>query len=70
MHRVTGCLAFGFLLSAAAQTPLIIDTDMGGGGAQDLDDVVALCVANSLADQGEADLLAVVVDSLPPQACE
>lgn len=45
--------------------PLIIDTDMGGGACHDVDDVVAVCMANALADRGEIELLAVVVDTLP-----
>lgn len=51
----------------AAQVPLILDTDIGGGGCRDVDDVLAICVANALADRNEVNLLAVVQDTLPPQ---
>ena len=44
---------------------LIIDTDIGGGACRDVDDVLAVCMAHALADRGEADILAIVVDSLP-----
>lgn len=46
---------------------LIIDTDIGGGGCRDVDDVAALAVAHALADKGEAELLAVVVNTRPPR---
>ena len=46
---------------------LIIDTDIGGGGCNDVDDVVALCIANALVDTGEAELLAVVQNTAPFQ---
>ena len=39
---------------------LIIDTDIGGGGCRDVDDVGAICLAHALADRGEARLLAIV----------
>lgn len=45
--------------------PLIVDTDMGGGGCNDVDDVVALSMTNALVDTGEVDLLAVVLDTAP-----
>jgi inosine-uridine nucleoside N-ribohydrolase len=48
-------------------TALIIDTDMSGGGCRDVDDTLAVCLANALADSGEAELLAVVHDTLPAQ---
>jgi len=32
--------------SHATPTKLIIDTDIGGGGCNDVDDVVAVCIAN------------------------
>jgi len=44
---------------------LIIDTDIGGGGCNDVDDVVAVAVGNALADNGEAELLAVVLNTAP-----
>ena len=59
---VLPALAVLALTRATAPPPvgLIIDTDIGGGGCQDVDDVVAVCIANALADNGEAALLAVV----------
>ena len=57
------------LLTAAvtAERPvkLIIDTDMGGGGCQDCDDVGTLCMANALADNGEVELLAIMLNTMP-----
>ena len=44
---------------------LIVDTDIGGGGCMDVDDVGALCVAHALADAGEVDFLGVVVNTSP-----
>jgi len=44
---------------------LIIDTDIGGGGCKDVDDVIALGVGNALADNGEAELLAIVLNTAP-----
>eukprot|EP01052_Picozoa_sp_SAG31_P022333 SAG31_NODE_1772_length_7306_cov_3.341335_12_plen_89_part_00 len=56
-----GCfLASASRSDAAANVKLIIDTDIGGGGCKDVDDVIAVCIANALADNGEADLVAVV----------
>jgi inosine-uridine nucleoside N-ribohydrolase len=46
-------------------TKLIIDTDNGGGGCNDVDDVVASSIANALVDNGEAELLAVVLNTAP-----
>lgn len=54
-------------IRATLPTALIIDTDMGGGGCRDVDDTIAVCLANALADNGEAQLLAVVHDTLPAQ---
>ena len=51
--------------AAAAPTKLIIDTDIGGGGCNDVDDVVAVCIAHALMDNGEADLIAVVQNTAP-----
>lgn len=51
----------------ASPVKLIIDTDIGGGGCKDVDDVVAICVANALVDNGEAELLAVVHNTSPLQ---
>jgi inosine-uridine nucleoside N-ribohydrolase len=50
---------------AHAPVKLIIDTDIGGGGCNDVDDVVAVCIANALTDLGEAELLAVVQNTAP-----
>merc|ERR1719356_1526890 len=60
-------LYFRFLaiVSCTAPVPLIIDTDMGGGGCRDVDDVGAVCLANALEDNDEAKLLAVVVNTSP-----
>lgn len=44
---------------------LIIDTDIGGGGCNDVDDVIAVAVGHALADNGEAKLLAVVLNTAP-----
>eukprot|EP00929_Paragymnodinium_shiwhaense_P101727 TRINITY_DN6488_c0_g1_i2.p1 TRINITY_DN6488_c0_g1~~TRINITY_DN6488_c0_g1_i2.p1 ORF type:complete len:345 (+),score=28.16 TRINITY_DN6488_c0_g1_i2:57-1037(+) len=52
----------------AAPVKLIIDTDIGGGGCRDVDDIGALAVAHALADSGEVDLLAVVLNT-NPQPC-
>ena len=54
--------------SSSTPVPLIVDTDIGGGGCQDVDDVAALCMAHALADNGEADLLA-VLQNTSPQPC-
>lgn len=45
--------------AAAGRQKLIVDTDMGF----DVDDVVAVCLANALHMAGEAELLAVVHDT-------
>lgn len=45
--------------------PFILDTDMGGGGCTDVDDVGAVCITNALADNGDLDLLAVVISTSP-----
>ena len=47
----------------APKVPLIIDTDL----AFDVDDVGALCVAHALANNNEAELLAVIHDAGPPE---
>mmetsp|Transcript_24038 Transcript_24038/g.76141 ORF Transcript_24038/g.76141 Transcript_24038/m.76141 type:complete len:193 (-) Transcript_24038:755-1333(-) len=46
--------------TAAAVPGLIVDTDIGGGGCRDVDDVGALGVANALAGSGVVNLLGVV----------
>ena len=53
--------------STAAPVPLIIDTDIGGGGCMDVGDVAAVCMAHALADNGEAELLATVANTSPPK---
>ena len=57
----------GQLAVVATPVPLIVDTDIGGGSCRDVDDVGAICMANALADNGEVDLLAVVVNTRPVQ---
>merc|ERR1711924_301722 len=49
----------------AVPQKLIIDTDIGGGGCMDVDDVAAVALGHALMDTGEAELLAVVVDTIP-----
>jgi len=49
----------------AAPVKLIIDTDIGGGGCNDVDDVVALAVGHALMDRGEAEILAVLLNTAP-----
>ena len=58
------------LVTAIAAEPvkLILDTDMGGGPCKDVDDVGTLCMLNALAEQGEVELLAIMLNTLPP-AC-
>ena len=67
-----GATALLLLLSAAPSlcggaqpVKLIIDTDIGGGGCNDVDDVVAVCIGNALTDNGEAELIAVVQNTAP-----
>ena len=47
---------------------VILDTDMGGGGCQDVDDVGFLSIANAMADNGEVEILAIVLDTLADAA--
>ena len=56
----------------AMPTPVkvILDTDMGGGGCQDCDDVGTLAIANALADSGEVELLAVVLNTRAAEAAK
>lgn len=64
---VTACALLACLWPCP--TPrLIVDSDMGGGACRDLDDVVALCAANALADRKEVELVGVVINSLPTTA--
>ena len=58
--RLSACLALCLLVGptvAAAQVPLIFDTDMGN----DVDDALALAMIHALESRGEARLLAVTV---------
>ena len=48
------------------QVPLIIDTD----ASFDVDDVVAICMAHALMDNGEVDIKAIVHDAGIMAACE
>ena len=52
---------------AQSAVPLIIDTDMGGGGCRDVDDVAAVCMASALVKSGEAELIAVMQNTKPAQ---
>jgi purine nucleosidase len=54
----------GSLISSAAKTPVIFDTDMG----PDYDDVGALAVLNRLADLGEAEILAAGASNYLPNS--
>eukprot|EP01051_Picozoa_sp_SAG22_P010248 SAG22_NODE_910_length_6547_cov_2.044975_2_plen_109_part_00 len=58
-------LCTGAAAKPSVPVKLIIDTDIGGGGCNDVDDVVAVCIANALHDNGEAELLAVVQNTAP-----
>ena len=58
-------LALAAQAAAAAPVKLIFDTDFGGGTCQDVDDVGTLCMLNALMDNGEAELLAIVVNTMP-----
>ena len=53
--------------TAGAPLKLIIDTDIGGGGCKDVDDVLAVAVGNALADNGECELIAVILNTAPAQ---
>ena len=64
--RLTLCVSLARSLARGAPTPLIVDTDIGGGGCRDVDDVLALSVAHALADQGLVQLLAVVQNTQAP----
>lgn len=60
-------LVLPLVAMASAPVKLIIDTDIGGGGCKDVDDVAAVCIAHALVDNEEAELLAIVQDTSPPQ---
>ena len=51
--------------ASGSPTKLIIDTDIGGGACNDVDDVVAVAIGNALADNGEVELLAIVQNTAP-----
>lgn len=53
------------LALAAPPVKLIIDTDIGGGGCNDVDDVVAVCIGHALEQKGDAELLAIVQNTAP-----
>mmetsp|Transcript_20731 Transcript_20731/g.41094 ORF Transcript_20731/g.41094 Transcript_20731/m.41094 type:complete len:351 (-) Transcript_20731:168-1220(-) len=55
----------GVVATVEASPLLIIDTDFGGGGCADVDDVAALCAMHALADSGEVELLAIIQDTAP-----
>ena len=68
VHSLVASLALwtgAAVTSSSTPVPLIVDTDIGGGGCKDVDDVAALCMAHALADNGEADLLAVLQNTSP-----
>ena len=46
-----------------SRMPLILDTDMGSGNCIGVEDAGALAVVNALQDNGEVDLLAVMLSS-------
>ena len=52
-------------MSSTKPVKVILDTDMGGGGCQDCDDVGTLCAANAMADAGEIERLGIVLNTLP-----
>jgi hypothetical protein len=56
------------MLALARRVPpvkLIIDTDIGGGGCNDVDDVVAVCIGHALEQRGDTELLAIVQNTAP-----
>ncbi|MGQ1946160.1 nucleoside hydrolase [Geofilum sp. OHC36d9] len=59
---VFGCCFCLFILSTSAQVKIIFDTDM----ESDVDDVGALAMLHSLANNGEAEILGTMVCSLNP----
>jgi inosine-uridine nucleoside N-ribohydrolase len=63
MFSVLTTVLFTFVLGSPVK--LIIDTDIGGGGCNDVDDVVAVCIANALVDNGDAELIAIVQNTAP-----
>ena len=64
-YALLGLFAANVGVASAKPVPLIVDTDMGGGGCNDVDDVVALSMTNALVDTGEVDLLGVVLNTAP-----
>ena len=67
MRAITVLAMMAAAAANAAPVKLIIDTDIGGGGCKDVDDVAAVCIGNALADNGEVELLATVVNTRPPK---
>jgi purine nucleosidase len=74
--RIVDAIPLLLLLALAAHGPhtaavepvkLIVDTDIGGGGCNDVDDVVAVCISHALERRGEAKLLAIVQNTAPLQ---
>jgi hypothetical protein len=74
--RIVDAIPLLLLLALAAHGPhtaavepvkLIVDTDIGGGGCNDVDDVVAVCISHALERRGEAELLAIVQNTAPLQ---
>jgi len=63
--RVASLALALFVTTHSAPVRLIIDTDFGGGGCRDVDDVVALAIAHALMTRGEAELLAVMLNTAP-----
>ena len=54
-----------FTTMSKAPVSLIIDTDIGGGGCEDVDDVAAISIAHAMEDNGECKILAVVQNTQP-----
>ena len=68
MISITIIVTLLFPAAIAAPVPLIIDTDIGGGGCKDVDDVAAVCMAHALA--GIDHILDAFQRSFTPRACE
>src|SRR5579883_855037 len=57
MKKLLCCMWAAAVCAAAAQVPVIFDTDMGN----DVDDAIALAIIHALESKGEAKLLAVTL---------